>query len=196
VNRKVIVGGDQTTTVHGKCTTTVDKNNKKIVHGSDSTTVDLDHELIVTGESTTQVTKKAALTFSADRETSVTGTDEKTVGKGVFKQGGTKLEYAEGNVDLRTEGWLKISHAGAKIHIDAEGNVSIETNKELKLVADGASATFADGKAEISAEKEAIIAVGANTIKVDATGVTTSGNNITNSATGLHQTTAPLITQN
>jgi hypothetical protein len=166
------------------------------VHGSESTTVDLNRELTVTGESKTQVTKKAALGFSADRETKVVGTDETTVGKSVLKQGGTKLEYADGNVDLKTEGWLKISHAGAKIHIDAEGNVSIETDKELKLVADGTSATFADGRVEISAEKEAIIAVGANTIKVDSTGVTTSGNNITNSATGLHQTTAPLITQN
>jgi type VI secretion system secreted protein VgrG len=196
VNRTVTVGENQTTKVHAKRTTTVDAEDSKTVHGSESTTVDLNRELIVTGESKTQVTKKAALGFSADRETKVVGTDETTVGKSVLKQGGTKLEYADGNVDLKTEGWLKISHAGAKIHIDAEGNVSIETDKELKLVADGTSATFADGRVEISAEKEAIIAVGANTIKVDSTGVTTSGNNITNSATGLHQTTAPLITQN
>ncbi len=196
VNRTVIVGGNQTTKVHAKRATTVDAEDSKTVHGSESTTVDLNRELIVTGESKTQVTKKAALGFSADRETKVVGTDETTVGKSVLKQGGTKLEYADGSVDLKTEGWLKISHAGAKIHIDAEGNVSIETDKELKLVADGASATFADGKAEISAEKEVIIVVGTNTIKVDSTGVTTSGNNITNSATGLHQTTAPLITQN
>lgn len=114
----------------------------------------------------------------------------------MLKQGNTKLEYADGNVDLKTQGWLKITHAGAKVHIDEDGNVTIETDKELKLVSEGASATFADGKAEISAEKEATISVGANTIKVDATGITTSGNNITSSATGLHQMTAPIITQN
>ena len=119
-----------------------------------------------------------------------------TVGKKVLKQAGTKLEYADGNVDLKTQGWLKITHAGAKIHIDDGGNVTIETDKELKLLADGTSAVFAKGKAEISAENEATIAVGGNTFKVDKTGVTTSANNITSSATGLHQMTAALITQN
>jgi len=196
VNRTVIVGADQTTKVHGKRTTTVDKDDKKTVHGWESTTVDLNRGLIVAGESTTEVTKKATLTFGADRQTTVKGTDESAVGKKVLKQGGTKLEYAEGNVDLKTEGWLKITHAGAKIHIDDEGNVSILTNKEIRLRAEGTSATFADGKAEISAEKEASISVGNNTFKVDATGVTTSANNITSSATMLHQMTAPLITQN
>jgi type VI secretion system secreted protein VgrG len=196
VNRAITVGADETTTVLGKRTTTVKKDDKKTVHGSETTTVDLNRALIITGESKTDVSKKATLTFSADRETAVKGTDEATVGKKVLKQGGTRLEYADGNVDLKTQGWLKITHAGAKVHIDDDGNVTIETDKELKLIAEGASATFADGRAEISAEKEATIAVGANTIKVDATGITTSGNNITSSATGLHQMTAPLITQN
>jgi type VI secretion system secreted protein VgrG len=156
----------------------------------------LNRALIITGESKTDISKKATLTFSADRETTVKGTDETTVGKKVLKQGDTRLEYADGNVDLKTQGWLRITHAGAKVHIDDGGNVTIETDKELKLIAEGASATFADGRAEIAAEKEATIAVGGNTIKVDATGITTSGNNITSSATGLHQMTAPLITQN
>ena len=196
VNRTIAVGADETTTVHGKRTTTVKKDDKKTVHGSETTTVDLNRALIITGESKTDVSKKATLTFSADRETTVKGTDDTTVGKKVLKQGGTRLEYADGNVDLKTTGWLRITHAGAKVHIDDDGNVTIETDKELKLIAEGASATFADGKAEISAEKEATIAVGTNTIKVDATGITTSGNNITSSATGLHQMTAPLITQN
>jgi type VI secretion system secreted protein VgrG len=196
VNRSITVGADETTTVHGKRTTTVKKDDKKTVHGSETTTVDMNRALIVTGESKTEVSKKATLTFSADRETTVDGTDESTVGKKVLKQGGTKLEYADGNVDLKTEGWLRITHAGAKVHIDDDGNVTIETDKELRLFAEGASAIFCDGKAEISAEKEATIAVGGNKVKVDATGVTTSANNITSSATGLHQMTAPLITQN
>jgi type VI secretion system secreted protein VgrG len=196
VNRTITVGADETTTVHGKRTTTVKKDDKKTIHGSETTTVDLNRALIITGESKTDVSKKATITFSADRETTVKGTDDTTVGKKVLKQGGTKLEYADGNVDLKTAGWLRITHAGAKVHIDDDGNVTIETDKELKLVSEGASATFADGKAEISAEKEATISVGTNTIKIDATGVTTSGNNITSSATGLHQMTAPLITQN
>ena len=91
---------------------------------------------------------------------------------------------------------MKITHAGARIHIDDGGNVTIETDKELKLIAEGTSATFGGGKAEIAAEKEATISVGQNTVKVDATGITTSANNITSSATGLLQMTAPLITQN
>lgn len=196
VNRTIAVGADETTTVHGKRTTTVKKDDRKTVHGSETTTVDLNRALIITGESNTDVSKKATLTFSSDRETAVKGIDETTVGKKVLKQGGTRLEYADGNVDLKTQGWLRITHAGARVHIDDDGNVTIETDKELKLIAEGASATFADGRAEISAEKEATIAVGGNTIKVDATGITTSGNNITSSATGLHQMTAPLITQN
>ena len=196
VNRTLTVGADETTTVHGKRTTTVEKDDKKTVHGSETTTIDLDRALIVTGESKTDISKKATLTFSTDRETTVKGADETNVGKRVLRQGGTKLEYADGNVDLKTQGWLKITHAGAKVLIDDDGNVTIETDKELKLIAEGASATLADGKAEIFAEKEATIAVGGNAIKVDATGITTSGNNITSSATGLHQMTAPLITQN
>ena len=196
VNRSITVGADETTTVHGKRTTTVKKDDTRTIHGSENTTVGLNRALIVAGESKTDVSKKATLTFSGDRETTVKGTDETTVGRNVLKQGDTKLEYADGNVDLKTQGWLKITHAGAKVHIDDEGNVTIETDKELKLIAEGASATFADGRADISAEKEATIAVGGNTIKVDATGITTSGNNITSSATGLHQMTAPLITQN
>jgi type VI secretion system secreted protein VgrG len=196
VNRTVIVGADQAVKVHGKLTTRVRKDEERFVHGSQSTTVDLDRKLIVTGASKTEIAKKAVLTFGEDRETKVTGTDEKTVGKGVLNQGGSKLECAEGNIDLKTEGWLKITHAGAKVHIDDEGNVSIQTDKEIRLHATGASATFADGKAEISAEKEATIAVGNNTIKVDATGVTTTANNITSSASTMHQMTAPVITQN
>jgi type VI secretion system secreted protein VgrG len=196
LNRTIAVGADETTTVHGKRTTTVKKDDKKTVHGSETTTVDLNRALIITGESKTDVSKKATLTFSTDRETAVKGTDETTVGKKVLKQGDTRLEYADGNVDLKTQGWLRITHAGAKVHIDDSGNVTIETDKELKLIAEGASATFADGKVEIAAEKEATMSVGGNTIKVDPTGITTSGNNITSSATGLHQMTAPLITQN
>ncbi len=195
-NRSIAVGGNETTTVHENRTDTVDKDHTKTVHGSETTTVDMDRVLRVTGEGTTEVSKKATLTFGTDRTTSVKGTDEATVGKKVLKQGGTTLECADGNVDLKTQGWLRITHAGAKIHVDDSGNVTIETDKELKLIADGASAIFGGGKAEIAADKEATIGVGGNTVKVDATGVTTSANNITSSATSLHQMTAPLITQN
>ena len=195
-DRSIAVGENETTTVHGNRTATVDKDDTKTVHGSETTTIDKDRVLLVTGESTTKVLKKATLSFSADRATTVEGTDEDTVGKKVLKQAGTTLECADGHVDLRAQAWLKITHAGAKIHIDDGGNVTIETDKELKLLADGTSAVFAKGKAEISAENEATIAVGGNTFKVDKTGVTTSANNITSSDTGLHQMTAALITQN
>jgi type VI secretion system secreted protein VgrG len=196
VNRSIMVGGDEITTIHGKRTTTVKKDDEKTVHGSETTTVDLNRALIVTGESKTEVSKKATLTFSADRETAVKGTDEATVGKKVLKQGGTKLECAEGNFDLKTEGWLKITHAGAQVHIDDKGKMTIQTDKELLLLANGTSAAFCDGKVKISAEKEATISVGNNAVKVDATGITTTANNMTMTATGLMQMTAPLITEN
>jgi type VI secretion system secreted protein VgrG len=209
------VGNKQTVHVVGASDHTVDKDAALKVHGARVTTIDGNDSKTVTkgdeivtiaeGARTAEVRQKDTLTVHGDREQVVKGSDElhvhhkRTVRVDealTVRQGETVVEWADGHVDVSAKSWVRIKHAGARVHIDDAGNVTIETDKDLRLLASGAAATLGNGKAEITAETEATIAVGGNSVKVDASGVTTSANNVTTSATCMHQMTAPIIAQN
>jgi type VI secretion system secreted protein VgrG len=204
-NEQRKVGGTRSQTVHGKetlaneasRTTTIEKDDIRNTKGAE--TVD------IRGERTTTVGGKDTLTAEADRETIIKGSDtqhvadrrEITVDKAlVFHQGDTVVECSRGNAEANVAGWLRVRRGGAQIFVDESGNVSVTTDHELRLEATGASLRLADGKVQIAADAEVELSVGASTVKLDPSGVATSGNSITDSASVLHQTTAPIVAQN
>jgi len=191
------VHGDETLINEGNHRIRVDQNEERNIKGGQ--TID------VQGERQTTVGQKDTLTAKSDRETIVQGSDslrvaqrrEVTVGQAlVIHQGNSVIECADGNVDVEVGGWLRMHRGGAQVVIDASGNITLSTDREIRLDAGGSTIGLANGKIELAAEGGIEMSVGASTLKLDATGVTTAGNTITESATVLHQTSAPIIAQN
>jgi type VI secretion system secreted protein VgrG len=217
------IDGSETRTVTGRQRVHVkgelldheaDKDAKETIHGARTRQVDKDEKVTINGNQTVTLTKggrrveiagKATVIAHADREVQVEGNElhhvhhertEVVDDKLVIRQGDTTVTLTEGTVDVHAAASLKLHHAGATVEIDEDGNVTVSTDKELKLIGDGAAITLGDGKAALSAELEMTLTVGGSAVKLDAGGVTTSGGNITSTANGVHQTTGTIVSQN
>lgn len=188
-DRSLEVGGNETIKIKG--------DRAVDVRGTDGLTVG--------GDRSAEVTGCDKLIVHADRQGTVDGDDQLHVKKnrtatvdGTFRgvQGPTTIECADGHVDLEIGEWIRIKHGPATIVVDAAGAVTVTTSQKIALQSGGASVTLDEGKVAIAASKELALSVGSNAIKLDEGGITSTGTNITESATVMHQTTAPIISQN
>jgi type VI secretion system secreted protein VgrG len=207
------VANDQTIAVEGNRTRTVGKNEKVSVKGDRDMTVDgadtavirKDVKLTISGGRSTEVQKSELLAVHGDREMNIDGSEQLHVkkdrlatvdGKFTGVQGTTKIECEDGHVDVVAGKWIRVKHGPAEVFLDEDANATITTPKRVTIQGDGASITIDGGKVTITASKELSLGVGDNAIKIDEGGIATSGTNITESATVMHQTTAAIITQN
>jgi type VI secretion system secreted protein VgrG len=210
-DQTITVNGNQTITVKKNCTLTVNQNENITVDGSRTVSVGGAETITVGGAQTTTVTGPRTTTVVGpdtvtltSRHTEVSATDSEHVagdataivdGAATLTQGGTVIEVASGHVDVNAQSWVRLKHGGAEVVIDGGDNVTVRTDAKVYVFADD-EVSFQAPKITFTGTSAVAMTVGANTVKVDTSGVHLNGAKIDETADSFIQMTAPAIRNN
>ena len=193
--RKVIVGKDETTTIHenriervkGSADTEIEKNEARKVGGGRETKIAGSDKLAVKGSRVSTIDGDDLVEVSQDRTVRVNRILTVT-------QGDSKVEWADGHVDLSAASWIRIKHGAAEIHIDEAGKIYIATTNDLAVSAENIKMT---GKTvAIEASEELTLSAGSGALKLDAEGAAVSGNKVRSSGVAMNEITAAMVKVN
>jgi type VI secretion system secreted protein VgrG len=195
-NRTEVVDIDETITVHGKRTEIVDGDETLTVHSARTTTIH-------TGDTLTVDTGNHAVTVSAGNDTlTVTGNKTDHITANYTVTADAQFQVTQGSITLNIQDLVDLTTGGKKvtatngpstITMDG-GKITLNAASEVAITCGAASISLkSDGTVAIQGAKEVGAGSGASAIKVDPSGVTSSGPKITSSAIGVHEISGALI---
>jgi type VI secretion system secreted protein VgrG len=202
--RAKTVGGDESIVVEGGRTTLVQGDDTRQVAGCDTLTVGGDQAVAIAGARSAAVGGMDSGTFLGGREELVTGDDRLHVSRTLTAiadrewratQGPTDLVLKDGDALLRAGGAIKLEVKGARLEMEAGGVAVLQCEQKISLVCGAASITLTPDEITIVAPEVQL--TGANgAVRLDRTGATTSGLNVTSAATATNQITGAFVKAN
>jgi type VI secretion system secreted protein VgrG len=203
-DRKVTVNESEHVRIKQGRTVDVVGDEERHVHGKDTTTVARDMRVEVTGPRTTTVKGLDRGKFHAGRHHEVQGDDDLHVTKTLTtiadvelraEQGASFLSLKDGNAHLRASGSLTLEVDGGTLHMKPGGEAVLQCNTKVEIACGEASIVLTPDKVEIAAPEVQL--TGANgSVKLDRSGVTTTGLNVTSSALGKNELTGAFVKAN
>jgi type VI secretion system secreted protein VgrG len=203
-SRHKTVDRDEQIRVGKKRMTVIDGDDERHVKGNDSVIVEKDQAIGVVGARSTSVQGHETAAYMAGREESVTGDDQLHVSetlatiadkRWIANQGPTTLVLENGDVTLQAGGNIVLEVAGGRLKMESGGKAVLEVKEKISLLCGDASIVISPDKVEIAAPEVQLS--GANgAVTLDRAGVTTTGLNISSSATGTNELTGAFVKAN
>jgi type VI secretion system secreted protein VgrG len=179
-------------------------DEERHVHGKDTTTVAREMRVEVRGPRTTTVKGLDKGTFQDGRHHEVKGNDDlhvtetlTTVADVEFRaeQGASFFSLKDGDAHVRASGSLTLEVDGGTLHMKPDGEAVLQCNTKVELSCGEASIVLTPDKVEIAAPEVQL--TGANgSVKLDRSGATTTGLNVTSSALGKNELTGAFVKAN
>jgi type VI secretion system secreted protein VgrG len=202
--RTKTVHKDETITIKQKRTTTVQGDNTRTVHGNDTQTVEKEQVVTVHGPRTTTVDKHEKGIFFDGRDEDVKGDDRLHVSQQhlviadqewLAQQGPTSFSLKEGHARLNAGGDITLHVEGAEFRIQKGGKAVLECDTKVQIVCGSSSIVMTPDKIEIAAPE--VLLTGDNgAVKLDRSGATTTGLNVTSTATVKNELTGAFVKAN
>lgn len=203
-SREKAVDGDESILVKNRRTAVVQGDDVRMVHGSDTLVVERDQSISVGGERSTTVGGLEYAELRAGREESVDGNDElhvtgrlSVVAGAEWRavQGPTELVMKDRSARLRAGESITLEVDGACFELRADGSAALTCGTQIALRSGEASIVLLPDKVEISAPSVQL--TGTNgALELDRTGATTTGLNVSSTATGTNQVSGAFVKAN
>lgn len=211
----VSVTGTRNKTITGDETNTLEAARTTTVTGLEKLTCRDAREVRVGQTELHQVTGQLTETFDGGRRTTIAQGDESTVSSGnslrtvsagqylvtsaaqiKLTQGETNFLRLDGLAKLGTTGVVTVTNDATMVEGDTGGTLTLTADSEIKLVCGSGSISIkTDGTIEISGTTVEVKS-GANAVRVEAGGVTTSGSAVRVSGNGSVDISGPTVKVN